>query len=240
VETITLDDVSFEYEPGSPVLEDVGGSIGPREIVGVVGPSGAGKSTLVLLVLGVLSPTSGAVRADGRNIADLSDAGWREAVSFVPQQPHLIAGTVAENIRFYRDGVSDEEVERAARLANLHDEISARSGGYDGPVGERGGALSVGQQQRLTIARALVGGPDVLVLDEPTSALDHHNEQLIRAALRGLRKRMTIIVVAHRRSTLDICDRIMVIEDGRLEAFGTPGELRRDSIHFRDMLEPSE
>ena len=154
----------------------------------------------------------------------------------MPQQPHLIAGTVAENIRFYRDGVSDEEVERAARLANLHDEISARSGGYDGPLGERGGALSVGQQQRLTIARALVGGPDVLVLDEPTSALDHHNEQLIRAALRGLRERMTIVVVAHRRSTLDICDRIMVIQDGRLKGFDRPDRLESSNPFYREAL----
>jgi ABC-type multidrug transport system fused ATPase/permease subunit len=239
VETIALENVSFEYEPGAPVLREISASIGPREVVGVVGPSGAGKSTLALLVLGVLSPTSGAVLADGRDVADLSDADWRQAVGFVPQQPHLIAGSVADNIRFFREGVSEGDVERAARLAHLHDEIVSRAGGYDGAVGERGGALSGGQQQRLTIARALVAEPDVLVLDEPTSALDPRNEQLIRTTLEGLRETMTIVVVAHRRTTLDICDRIMVIRDGRLEAFGAPGELRRDSVHFREILELS-
>lgn len=239
VQTITLAGVGFEYEPGRPVLQGISGSIGPGEIVGVVGPSGAGKSTLVLLLLGVLTPTSGSVLADGRDVADLADADWRQAVGFVPQQPHLVAGTIAENIRFFRDRVSDQDVERAARLAHLHDEIMARPGGYGSAVGGRGEAMSVGQQQRLTIARALAARPDVLVLDEPTSALDPGNEQLIRATLKELRDTMTIVVVAHRPSTLDICDRILVLADGRMAGFGTPDDLRRQGVPLASLVVPA-
>jgi ABC-type multidrug transport system fused ATPase/permease subunit len=236
VGALGLAGVSFEYTPGVPVLLDVTATIDPCEIVGVIGPSGSGKSTLVQLLLGLREPSSGLVLADGRDIRVLSRTEWARKVTFVPQEAHLVAGTVADNVRFLRDGITDDDIERAARLANLHDDVMGFVGGYDRQVGERGSHLSGGQQQRLIIARALVEHPDVLILDEPTSALDVRSEHLIRQTLDGLRDEMTIIIIAHRLSTLDSCDRLMVIHDGRLKAFDTPDNLEKDNDFYREAL----
>ena len=236
VGALRLQDVSFEYATDTPVLRDVSAVIEPREVIGIVGPSGSGKSTLVQLLLGLRAPTAGLVLADQRDISVLSRAEWARKVTFVPQQAHLIAGTVADNIRFLRDDVTQEQIEEAARLANLHDEVLAMAGGYQREVGEQGSHLSGGQQQRLIIARALVENPDVLILDEPTSSLDVRSESLIRATLDSLRERMTVIVIAHRLSTLDICDRLMVIQDGELKAFDTPENLEKDNEFYREAL----
>ena len=160
-------------------------------------------------------------------------------MTFVPQQSHLIAGTVADNIRFFRDGIPDERIEYAARLANLHDDVMSWEDGYQRQVGEKGGHLSGGQQQRLVIARALVEQPDVLILDEPTSALDVRSEFLIRQSLESLREHMTVIIIAHRLSTLENCDRIMVVMDGELKAFDAPDRLAETNAFYRDALEMS-
>lgn len=239
VGTLAADHVEFSYVPGQEVLQDVSFTIPPREIVGVVGPSGGGKSTLVQLLLGLRDPDSGRILADGRDARSLDRAEWARKVTFVPQEPHMLAGTIADNIRFLRRGVSDEDVERAARLAHLHDEIDAHPDGYARLVGAMGGDISGGQRQRLCIARALVEQPDVLILDEPTSALDVQSEHLIRAMLLRLKERMTIVVIAHRLSTLDICDRIMVIQDGRLVAFDEPAALELSSEFYREALQLS-
>lgn len=236
VGTLRLVDVGFEYVPGVPVLRSLNLEIRPREIVGIVGPSGSGKSTLVQLLLGLRSPTTGTVLAEGRNVDQFSKSEWARKVTFVPQQPHLIAGTLTENIRFLRDGVQRPDIERASRLANLHTDVEGFADGYEREVGEQGSHLSGGQQQRLIIARALVEDPDVLILDEPTSALDVRSEQLIRETLHELRERMTIIIVAHRLSTLEICDRIMVIQDGELKGFDTPENLEKTSDFYREAL----
>lgn len=236
VGTLALESLSFSYVEGQPVLTDVNASIRPHEIIGIVGPSGSGKSTLVQLMLGLRSPTSGRVTADGRDIHEFARAEWARKITFVPQAAHLIAGTVKDNIRFLRDDVTDADIERAARLAHLHDDIATWPDAYLHDAGERGGHLSGGQQQRLCIARALVENPDVLILDEPTSSLDVRSESLIRETLTDMAKKVTVIVIAHRMSTLDICDRIMVIQDGRLKAFDTPENLERTSDFYRDAL----
>ena len=236
VDTISMDGVWFAYPDSQPVLRDVSFTIAPREIIGVVGPSGAGKSTLVQLLLGLREPVKGRVLADGREVCTLDRAEWARKVTFVPQAAHLIAGTISENIRFFRDAVSQQDVEQAARLAHLHDDVIGFPEGYERQVGKHGGHLSGGQQQRLCIARALVEQPDVLILDEPTSALDVRSEHLIRSTLEELQERMTVIVIAHRLSTLSICDRIMVIKDGQLKAFDTPVALERSSEFFREAL----
>ena len=236
VGAIGMEGVSFAYPQGEAVLRDISFTILPHEIIGVVGPSGAGKSTLVQLLLGLRDPDEGRVLAAGRDIATLDRAEWARKVTFVPQAAHLIAGTVADNIRFLRDEVSQEDVERAARLAHLHEDISAFHDGYGRRVGDKGGQLSGGQQQRLCIARALVETPEVLILDEPTSALDVRSEHLIRDTLLALKERMTVIVIAHRLSTLTICDRIMVIKDGELKAFDTPAALEQSSDFYREAL----
>lgn len=233
---ISMEGVSFAYPQSEDVLRDVSFSIAPHEVIGIVGPSGAGKSTLVQLLLGLRDPDSGRVLAGGRDISNFDRAEWTRKVTFVPQTAHLISGTIAENIRFFRDGVTQQEIERAARLAHLHEDVESFPEGYERQVGKHGGHLSGGQQQRLCIARALVERPEVLILDEPTSALDVRSEHLIRNTLDSLKDRMTVIVVAHRLSTLAICDRIMVIKDGVLKDFGTPSALEQSSDFYREAL----
>lgn len=233
---LRAESVSFSYTPGQEVLRDLTFTVGTKEIVGVIGPSGGGKSTLVQLLLGVRNPDTGRILSNGQDIRELRRSEWARKVTFVPQDAHLIDGSIADNIRFLRDDVSDSEIERAARLAHVHDEIAAFPDGYDRIVGGSGARLSGGQLQRLCIARALVERPDVLILDEPTSALDVRSEHLIRTTLLGLRARMAVIVIAHRLSTLDICDRLMVIQEGELRAFATPDELRASSAFYREAL----
>ena len=140
--------------------------------------------------------------------------------------------SVADNIRFFRE-LSDEQVERAARLARIHDDIMSWAGGYEAIVGPRADAVSGGQQQRICLARALAAEPDVLILDEPTSALDPQSEALISASLNAIRTELTLFIVAHRMSTLEMCDRVMVIVDGRLAGFDTKLVLQRDNPYYR-------
>jgi ATP-binding cassette, subfamily B, bacterial len=233
---IAMEGVSFSYPQGQPVLRGISFAIMPHEIIGVLGPSGAGKSTLVQLLLGLRDPDKGRVLAGGQDISNFDRSQWARKVTFVPQSAHLIAGTISDNIRFLRDDVTQAEVERAARLAHLHDDILRFPEGYERQVGEKGGHLSGGQQQRLCIARALVEHPEVLILDEPTSALDVRSEHFIRETLLGLKDRMTVIVIAHRLSTLTICDRIMVVKDGELKEFDTPCALEQSSGFYREAL----
>lgn len=233
---LDLRNVTFSYGPGRPVLRDLSFHIAGREVVGIVGPSGSGKSTLVQLLLGLRDPDSGEILASGRPIRSVSKETWARLVTFVPQAAHLVAGTIYDNIVFYRDGVTDEMVRSAATLANLTEEIEQMPGGFNRQVGERGGHLSGGQQQRLCIARALVESPDVLILDEPTSALDAKSEYIIRETLAELSARMTVIVIAHRLSTLDICDRILVLQDGVLMGFDTPENLATTNDFYIESL----
>ena len=205
---IRFEHVSYEYEPGTRVLRDLSFQVPPGEIVGIVGPSGSGKSTLVQLILRLREPTAGVVLVGGRDARSLSLDDWYRRVTFVPQDPHLFAGTVADNIQFFRSDVDDAAIERAAKLAHIHDDIEGWNLGYATPVGERGGQLSGGQRQRLCIARALVEEPEIIVLDEPTSSLDVRSESLIRETIADLAPQTTVFVIAHRLSTLAICDRI--------------------------------
>lgn len=233
---IRLDHVSFHYVAGQTVLSNIDAEIRDGEMVGVVGPSGGGKSTLVQLVLGLREPAEGRVLAKGIDLRDLRRDEWVRKVTFVPQTPVLVTGSIADNVRFFRPEITDADVERAARLAGLHDEIAAFPDGYQHQVGDRGGNLSGGQQQRLCIARALAGNPEVLILDEPTSALDARSEALIRSTLDGLRGVVTMIVIAHRLSTIEQCDRIMVIQSGAIAAFDTPEALKASENFYAEAM----
>jgi ABC-type multidrug transport system fused ATPase/permease subunit len=232
VATIAFEDVSFAYRPESPVLSQIDFSVDAGEAIGIVGPSGAGKSTLVQLLLRLRLPVSGRFLVNESPAESFARADWYERVSYVPQEPRLLHASVAENIRFFRE-LSDEQVERAARLARIHDDIVSWPGGYDAIVGPRADAVSGGQQQRICLARALAAEPDVLVLDEPTSALDPQSEALISESLKTIRSELTLFIVAHRMSTLEMCDRVMVIVDGRLAGFDTKDVLQRDNIYYR-------
>jgi ATP-binding cassette subfamily B protein len=198
----------------------------------VIGPSGAGKSTLVQILLRLRAPLGGRYIVNGESAERYEMGDWHRRVAYVPQEPRLLHASVTENIRYFRD-VDDEAIERAARLARIHEDIMSWPEGYGTIVGPRADAVSGGQQQRICLARALVGRPEVLILDEPTSALDPHSESLIQESLTALRDELTLFIIAHRMSTLDICDRVMVIIDGRLVAFDTTDLLKSENAYYR-------
>lgn len=212
--SIRLDGVSFAYRAGVDVLSGLDLHVEAGETVGIVGPSGAGKSTLVQVLLRLRVPTSGSFRVGEVDVDDIDLEDWRRHVSYVPQEPRLIHATVRDNIRFDR-AISDEAVEEAARMARIHDVIVAMPAGYDTVIGQRADAVSGGQRQRICLARALAGGPAVLVLDEPTSALDSVSEEEIRVTLDRLRGGPTILVVTHRPTLLEACGRVVHVVDGR-------------------------
>ncbi|MET0460902.1 MAG: ABC transporter ATP-binding protein, partial [Ilumatobacteraceae bacterium] len=238
---IVLEDVSYRYDPvtngpavlvahspGAPLVGPSGGAvrapaldgidlrIGRGDHLGVVGRTGAGKSTLAGILLGLLRPTAGRVLVDGVPLTDLHPSTFYRRVGWVPQEPRLLTGTVADNIRFFRPSLDDRCLATAAACAGLGRELAEWPEGLDRPVGPGGAALSGGQRQRVTLARALAGDPDLIVLDEPTSAIDAESEALVRASLAALRGRVTVVVIAHRASTLDGCDRVLVVDRGRL------------------------
>lgn len=232
IHTLAFEDVSYAYNPNRPVLSEVGFEVSGGEAIGIIGPSGAGKSTLVQILLQLRSPAAGRYLANGKPAEGFDLRDWHRQVAYVPQDPRLVHATVAENIRYYRD-LDDASVEAAAKLARIHDEIVSWPQGYETIVGPRADAVSGGQQQRICLARSLVARPTVLVLDEPTSALDPRSEALLQESLRTLIGDVTLFIVAHRMSTLDICNRVMVIVGGRLEAFDSISVLERESPYYR-------
>jgi ABC-type multidrug transport system fused ATPase/permease subunit len=235
VETLAFEEVSFAYVPERPVLHGVDFEIAEGEAIGVVGPSGTGKSTLIQILLGLQTPREGRYLINGSPAEGFTRADWHRLFSYVPQEPRLLHATVTENIRFMRE-IDADAVERAAKLAGIHDDIVKWSHGYDTVVGPRADAVSGGQQQRICLARALAAQPEVLVLDEPTSALDPHSELLIQESLGTLKHKLTLVIVAHRMSTLQMCERVMVIVDGRLQAFDTAEHLHLSNSYYRSAL----
>jgi subfamily B ATP-binding cassette protein MsbA len=211
---IAFDRVSFGYEKDSPVLREVSFSIAPGEVVGIVGPTGSGKSTVLSLLPRFYDPALGRILIDGTDIADYKVSALRSQIGFVLQDSVLFHGTVRENIAYGRPEATDEEIVAAAKIANAHDFISRMPLGYESVVGERGETLSGGQRQRIAIARAVIRNSPILVLDEPTAALDAESEHLVIEALRNLMKGRTVIMIAHRLSTLVDADKIIVLKDG--------------------------
>jgi ATP-binding cassette subfamily B protein len=232
VDTVAFTGVHFAYLPDKPVLSDVSFDVRGGEAVGIVGPSGAGKSTLVQILLRLREPDSGQYLVNGVPAAEYTSRDWHHQVAYVPQEPKLLHASVRENIAFYRD-LDESAITRAAKLAGIHDEILGWANGYETAVGPRADAVSGGQQQRICLARALAARPAILVLDEPTSALDPLSERLIQQSLAAIRHKVTLFVIAHRMSTLDICDRVMVIMGGRLDAFDAAERLRETNAYFR-------
>lgn len=210
---IVLDDVSFRYPgAGKPVLEHFSLRIRPGETVGIAGATGTGKSTLAGLILGLYQPDSGTVTVGGKPLREHLDE-WQARIGYVPQELQLLDATIRENIAFAEETVAEERLAEAERLAQLHEMLAALPEGDRTPVGENGAALSGGQRQRIVIARALYRNPDVLVLDEATSALDQETEKAFVDALEGLRGTRTLIVIAHRQTTLEHCDRIVALKN---------------------------
>jgi ABC-type multidrug transport system fused ATPase/permease subunit len=194
----------------------------------------------VQLLLGIRDPDQGTITINGLDLRQIDRASWSSRVAFVPQDATLITGTIAENIIFFRPGISENQLIDAARAAHFLDEIQSLPDGFNTHLGERGQQLSGGQRQRLSIARALVDDPEFLILDEPTSALDMKSESAIRNTITELHGRVTVLIIAHRVSTLDICDKLMVIENGALTAFGKPAEIAKTKIIYADLLGSAE
>lgn len=235
IERLGMEDVHFSYLPDVPVLRGITFDVRRGEATGIVGPSGAGKSSIVQLLLRLRDPGQGILHVNGSDARVFRRQAWQERVAYVPQTPQLIWGTVQDNIRFYRPQLSDQDIELAARRAHIHHEIMSLPQGYQTTIGQRASAVSGGQRQRLCLARALAAHPDVLILDEPTSALDVKSEMLVQESLQRLKGEVILFLVAHRLSTLSICDRVMVIVDGRMEAIDQPAQLLSTNDFYREV-----
>lgn len=237
--SITLEQLSFTY-PGAEqqALKDIDISIPARTTIGFVGASGSGKTTTVDIILGLLKPSSGYLKIDDTIINHKNLRSWQRAIGYVPQYIYLVDDTIAANIAFGlpQDEINYAAVEQAARIANLHDfVVNNMEKGYETQVGERGVRLSGGQRQRIGIARALYQDPEVLILDEATSALDNLTEQAVMEAVHNLGHRKTIIVIAHRLSTVRECDMVFLLEKGHVIGHGSFDELSQQNESFKAM-----
>jgi ATP-binding cassette subfamily B protein len=232
---VTFDNVTFAYDGVRQILRGVSFDVQPGELVGLVGPSGGGKSTIVSLVARFYDVSGGGIRIDGVNVRDLDTGHYREQLGMVLQDPYLFHGTVLDNIRYGLPTASLGAVVDAAKAANAHDFICKLGQGYDTVVGERGHTLSGGERQRISIARAILHDPRILILDEATSSVDTETEHQIQEALDRLIAGRTVFAIAHRLSTLRKASRLFVISEGRLAESGTHRELlgRPDGIYRR-------
>ncbi|CBG69890.1 putative ABC transporter [Streptomyces scabiei 87.22] len=232
---VVFDDVRFAYRTGGEILPRFGLTLAAGSTVAVVGSTGAGKSTLAKLVARFYDPSSGRVLLDGVDLRDLPVPELRRGVIMVTQESFLFSGTVAENIAIGRPDAGREEIEHAAKAIGAHDFIAALPDGYDTDVRKRGGRISAGQRQLVAFARALLADPAVLILDEATSSLDVPGERAVQRAMSTVLRGRTAVVIAHRLSTVEIADRVLVMEHGRIVEDGTPAELIAGTGRFADL-----
>jgi subfamily B ATP-binding cassette protein MsbA len=227
--TIQLEDVSFSYGNDQPALSHVSVSFKQGETTAIIGPSGAGKSTLVDLLVRLYEPSSGRITVDGIELRECDRDSWLAMIGFVSQDTFIFHGTIRDNICFSRPGATLEEIQSAARQANAHDFIMRCAQGYDTIVGDRGLKLSGGERQRIAIARALLRNPQILIFDEATSALDNQSEALIQDAIARIARDRTVILIAHRLSTVVRANKIIVLENGTVAEEGTHASLLREN-----------
>lgn len=237
---LRFDRVSFAYEPPTMVLEDFDLTVRAGEVLAIVGENGSGKTTVVKLLLRFYEPTSGAIRIDETDIRDVTLSSLRRQIAYVPQNVALFNDTVRHNIAFGDPSYTDAEVEAAARAALAHEVIVALPQGYETVIGEGGAKLSGGERQRIALARALLRHPRILVLDEATSGMDAEAEDRIQRRLASFARGRTVIVIAHRFTTLAFADRIVALANGRIERVGTHEELLAASPTYRNLFEKQE
>jgi ATP-binding cassette subfamily B multidrug efflux pump len=232
---VEFDDVHFAYEADEPVLLGVSLTAEPGQTVALVGPTGAGKTTIANLLARFYDTTSGTVQVDGHDVQQVTQASLRQQIGVVPQDTFLFSGTVVENIRYGRLDATDEDVITAAKLARADDFIQKLPQGYGTELGEKGVRLSQGQRQLIAITRAVLASPRILILDEATSSVDTHTERLIQEALRELFTGRTAFVIAHRLSTVQNADEVLVVEKGKITERGTHRELLAHGGTYRDL-----
>ncbi len=233
---LRFDHVRFAYEEGRPVLPDLGLTVPAGQTIALVGTTGAGKTTLAKLATRFYDPSGGRVLLDGVDMRDIRSDALRSAVVMVTQENYLFSGTIADNIRFGRPDATMADVVRATTALGAHDFITAMPSGYETDVANQGGRLSAGQRQLVAFARAFLADPAVLILDEATSSLDIPSERLVQRALRTVLAGRTALIIAHRLSTVEIADRVLVMEHGRIVEDGTPAELvAAGPGHFSDL-----
>ncbi|HTK87019.1 MAG TPA: ABC transporter ATP-binding protein, partial [Nitrospiraceae bacterium] len=239
---VTVDHVSFDYDPRQPVLTDISFETKPGEVVAFVGPTGSGKTTLVNLLHRFYDPSAGAITIDGYDLRSVRLDSLYRQIGLVPQETILFGGTIQDNIRYGRENATEQDVIEASRAANAHEFISALPDGYETIVGEKGVNLSGGQRQRLAIARAILKNPKILMLDEATSALDTESERLVQEALERLMVGKTTFIVAHRLSTIQRANRILVLNNGRIVEQGDHFTLmeRKGLYHYLYTLRLAE
>jgi ABC-type multidrug transport system fused ATPase/permease subunit len=234
---IHFDGVSFGYDADRPVLSGVDLELEPGSNVAIIGHTGSGKTTLTALVPRFYDVTAGRVLVDGIDVRDVRLASLRRSIAVISQDPFLFSTTVRENIGFGAPRATDEEIEQAARLAQVHEFVAELPNGYDTVIGERGITLSGGQRQRIAIARAIVVNPRILILDDATASVDATTEARIRLGLREAMKGRTTLIIAHRLSTISLADEIVVLDHGRVAARGTQEELAASSPVYREIYE---
>lgn len=222
IDRIELANVSFRYDH-DPVLRHVGLTLTKGEKVGLVGSSGGGKTTLAHILVRLLEPSSGAYLVNGTEARSYDNGSWTRNVAFVPQEPVMWPGTIADNIRYFRPWITDDDVITGAKMAHIHEHIAQLPQGYETPISGLVSQLSGGQRQRVILARAFAARPQFLILDEPTSALDEHSEHLVVETLREMPADVTVVVVTHRQETLRACDRVIRVVRGVLEEEAATG-----------------
>jgi ATP-binding cassette, subfamily B, bacterial MsbA len=239
---IAVERVSFAYDPRQPVLTDISFEAQPGELVAIIGPTGAGKTTAINLIHRFYDPTDGRITIDGQDLRQVTLESWYRQIALVPQETILFGGTILDNIRYGNREASEHAVTEASRAAHAHDFIMNFPDQYQTVVGEKGINVSGGQRQRIAIARAIVKNPRILLLDEATSALDSESERLVQEALEQLMRGRTTFVIAHRLTTIQRADRILVLNKGRLVETGTHGELmeRKGLYHYLYTLRLAE
>ena len=230
--------VGFGYSAAAAILNGISTKFLKGQAVGIIGPSGSGKTTLVDLILRLNVPSRGDIKMDGMLVGEINFGEWRRGVTYVPQEVFLMNSSIEENIRFFDSSITDEEIISAAKMANVYEMISALPKGFKTEAGERGTRFSGGERQRIALARALARKPSILILDEATSSLDAHAESVIKDTLKELKKQVTLIIIAHKPSTIDYVDRVIAIKGGKIIEEGDPADLlSKEKSYFREIYE---